>query len=366
MTAVMGRERLKCYSLTGEQGERAVSAGLAGGSEWFKSDVERKRMKELMRRSDSPAVRDTLLWFGLMAVFAAAGIALWRSWLALVCFAIYGVLYGTGSDSRWHECGHGTAFKNPWLNDRIYAIASFMDMRDPTVWRWSHTRHHTDTLIVGRDREIAVMRPARLARLLANFFGLLEFPHNLREMLVHASGHLTPDERTFVPAVEQNRVFRTARVWCVVYGLTIAGIVVTHSVVPFLLIGGPRIYGVWLLQIYALTQHAGLGENVLDHRLNTRTVYMGRVNRFIYLNMNYHIEHHMFPMVPYHRLSDLHEQVKHDMPEAYSSLWAAYKEIIPAVLRQLKDQTYYIRRELPSGAAPYRDPNDGRAVLDGS
>jgi fatty acid desaturase len=365
VTAVMGRERLKYYSLTGEQGERAVSDGLAGGSDWFRSDIERKRMKELMRRCDFPAVRDTLLWFGLLVAFAAAGVVLWRSWPAFVCFAIYGVLYGTASDSRWHECGHGTAFKNPWLNDRVYAIASFMDMRDPTVWRWSHTRHHTDTLIVGRDREIAVMRPARLARLTANLFGLLEFPHNLREMVVHASGHLTPDERTFVPPEEEKKVFRTARVWCVIYALMIAACAVTRSVVPFLLIGGPRIYGVWLLEIYALTQHAGLGENVLDHRLNTRTLYMGRVNRFIYWNMNYHIEHHMFPMVPYHRLADLHEQVKHDMPEAYPSMWAAYKEIIPAVLRQLKDQTYYVRRELPPGAAPYRVPPDGRAVLEG-
>ncbi len=70
-------------------------------------------MKELMGRSDFPAARDTLLWFGLMAAFAAAGIALWRSWPAFVCFAIYGALYGTGADSRWHECSHLTAFKNP-------------------------------------------------------------------------------------------------------------------------------------------------------------------------------------------------------------------------------------------------------------
>ena len=174
-----------------------------------------------------------------------------------------------------------------------------------------------------------------------------------------------PDERTFVPAQERNHVFRTARVWCVIYGLTIAAIVVTHSVVPFLLIGGPRIYGVYLLQVYALTQHAGMGENVLDHRLNTRTVHMGHVNRFIYMNMNYHIEHHMFPMVPYHRLAELHEQVKHDMPEAYPSLWAAYKEIIPAVLRQLKDQTLLHPTRTPARRRSLRRRADGRAVLEG-
>ena len=49
----------------------------------------------------------------------------------------------------------------------------------------------------------------------------------------------------------------------------------------------------------------------------------------------------------------------------YDAALAAYKEIIPAVLRQLKDQEYYVRRELPPGAAPYNQPapiNDGRAL----
>jgi fatty acid desaturase len=68
------------------------------------------------------------------------------------------------------------------------------------------------------------------------------------------------------------------------------------------LIGGPRLYGACLLQVYGFTQHAGMGENVLDHRLNTRTVTMCVVNRFLYWNMNYHVEHHMFPMVPYYRI----------------------------------------------------------------
>ena len=74
-----------------------------------------------------------------------------------------------------------------------------MIMRDPTVWRWSHTRHHTDTLVVGRDPEIAAMRPARLARLLANLVGLVDVPVAFRLMFLHASGRLTADEADFVP-----------------------------------------------------------------------------------------------------------------------------------------------------------------------
>ena len=93
-------------------------------------------------------------------------------------------------------------------------------------------------------------------------------------------------------------------------------------------------YGKWHETIVGLTQHAGLAENVTDHRLNTRTVYMNPITRFLYWNMNYHLEHHMFPMVPYHRLKDLHEEIKADLPATTPSIVAAYREIIPVMLRQ--------------------------------
>jgi fatty acid desaturase len=360
----MGRERLARYSLAGPENQAAVDAGLAGGR-WFRSDVPRQRMKELMRRSDYPAVRDTAIWLGLMIALAGAGIALWGSWWALPFFLAYGTLYGSTSDSRWHESGHGTAFRTRWLDEGLYQLASFMIMRDPTIWRWSHARHHTDTLIVGRDPEIAAMRPARLARLLANLLGLYDVPAAFWLMLKHASGRLTPDEADFVPESERRKVYWTARADLAIYAATIAAAIGLRTWLPVVLIGGPRLYGAWLFNLYGLTQHAGLGENVLDHRLNTRTVKMCALNRFLYWNMNYHVEHHMFPMVPYYRLPELHREIRHDLAPAYPSMWAAYREIIPAIFRQLRDQQYYVRRELLPGAAPFNEPTplaDGRAV----
>ena len=72
--------------------------------------------------------------------------------------------FGIATDSRWHECGHGTAFKTRWMNDLLYQLASFQVFRRPTVWRWSHARHHTDTLVVGRDPEIAAPVPTNWPR----------------------------------------------------------------------------------------------------------------------------------------------------------------------------------------------------------
>ncbi|MDN5716843.1 MAG: fatty acid desaturase, partial [Janibacter sp.] len=152
---------------------------------------------------------------------------------------------------------------------------------------------------------------------------------------------------------------RVARIWLGIYAAVIALALVTTSWLPLVLVGGPRLYGCFMHVVYGLTQHSGMGENVIDHRLNTRTVLMGPINRFLYWNMNFHIEHHMYPMVPYHRLRELHEEMRHDLPEPYPGLVAAYREIIPAVLRQLRDPSYFVRRELPATAAAFHGPVDG-------
>ena len=351
----MSRERLLEYQLTSASAQQAVEVGLAD-AEWFHPQVPRQRLKQLMQRNDGPALVYTGLWLGGLIVSGVGVILTWGTWWTIPFLLIYGPLYASASDSRWHESGHGTAFKTRWMNTFVYELASFMLMRDPTLWKWSHTRHHSDTIIVGRDPEILAMRPARLARILLNFFSLADLPQSTWLMIKHAAGHLSVEERLIVPESEWRKIPRTARVWVAIYAAVIIACVATGSILPLVLIGGPRIYGSFLLMIYSLTQHTGLGENVLDHRLNTRTVKMCWFNRFMYWNMNYHIEHHLFPMVPFHQLPALHEEIKHDLPEPYPSLFAAYREIIPAVLKQLKDQTYYIRRELPPGAAPYYEP----------
>ena len=58
------------YDLLGPDGRRAVETGLAA-AEWYHTEVPRKVMKDLMERSDQPAIRDTVILYGLMIVFAS-------------------------------------------------------------------------------------------------------------------------------------------------------------------------------------------------------------------------------------------------------------------------------------------------------
>jgi len=352
---------MKDYTLTGESSRHAVESGLAA-AEWYHSDIPRKEMKELMRRSDGPATRDTLLWLGLLVLFAGIGIALWPSWWSAPFWLAYGVLYGSSGDSRWHECGHGTAFKTPWKNDVVYQIASFMMIRNPVSWRWSHARHHTDTVIVGRDPEIGLMRPPVLRRVALNTVGLHDTWFSLKRMIYNASGRIHPEEATYIPESEWPKVIRVARVWTAIYAATIGLALWMGSILPLMVIGLPRLYGAWHHIMTGVLQHAGLAENVVDHRLNSRTVHMNPISRFIYWNMHYHVEHHMFPMVPYHKLPELHEKIKDDLPAPNPSIPQAYAELWPVLKRQFRNEEYYLRRELPPTARPYREDFHERAL----
>ena len=339
------------YILNAANSARAIEQGLAE-ADWYTCPIPKAALRELLERRDGPALRDTLLWFGLLAASGYAGFQLWGTWWALIAFLIYGVIYASTSDSRWHESSHGTAFRTDWLNNALYEISSFMVMRESTVWRWSHTRHHSDTLIVGRDPEIAVPSPPDLLAMALVFFNLNTAPKYFRSVILHSCGLINAQETSFIPASEHPKVVFRARIYLLIYAAVIATACYQHSLLPLMYVGLPNFYGAWLMPIYGDTQHAGLPENVLDHRLNCRTVYMNPINRFLYWNMNYHVEHHMFPLVPYHALPKLHQLVKADMPPPYLSLWQAWRELVPAVLRQVKDPTYFVTRKLPPPTSP--------------
>ena len=314
---------------------------------WYTCDIPRATLKELMRRRDAPALWNFGLWIVLLLASGYLAYRCYGTWWAVPAFLLYGTIYSS-SDARWHECQHGTAFKTRWINELFYEISSFMTIREASLWRWSHSRHHTHTIIVDFDPEIQVTRPADLFKIAVDFLDLYSGPIEIKRIASHAFGIFTSAEQDYIPLVARHRTIRSSRIYLLIMLAVIAYAVVSRSFLPILFVWTPRFYGGWLHQLCGLTQHAGLAENVYDHRKSTRTVYMNSVYRFLYMNMNYHIEHHMFPTVPYFALPTLHEAIKSQMPRPYSGIIDVYEEIIPGLVRQSRDRNYYVAREVPA------------------
>lgn len=62
----------------------------------------------------------------------------------------------------------------------------------------------------------------------------------------------------------------------------------------------------------------------------------------------------MFPMVPYHALPALHEEMKADCPAASPNIGVALGEVFNTLVKQHKDPTYTVVRPLPTTARPYK------------
>ncbi|TGV54554.1 fatty acid desaturase, partial [Mesorhizobium sp. M00.F.Ca.ET.149.01.1.1] len=103
--------------------------------------------------------------------------------------------------------------------------------------------HHPDTSIVGRDAEIAVIRPPDLIKAALAFTGILDFRYSLPILVRQAFGNLSEDEKSYIPQMEQHKAVVAARWHMVVYVATIAVAIALQSWIPLVLIGLPRLYG---------------------------------------------------------------------------------------------------------------------------
>ena len=84
---------------------------------------------------------------------------------------------------------------------------------------------------------------------------------------------------------------------------------------PLIFVIIPRIVGAPAMQLFTILQHAELSENSPSILESTRSFRTSWLARFLYMNMNNHVEHHLYPQVPFYALPALNEAVKDQVPE---------------------------------------------------
>ena len=180
-----------------------------------------------------------------------------------------------------------------------------------------------------------------------NFFYKSNVAFHL-ETIKHALGIKTQVVKDCVPPKEYSKLGISARIFVLFWILIISSSIYFTTWLPVLYLLLPFIYGSTLIHSVHFVQHAGLANNVMDHRLTTRSVKLNPLLNFLCWNMEYHLEHHMFPMVPAYNLKKLHNVVKDQMPKPKNGFLDAYKEILPAIFKQAYDPNYRLEVKLPN------------------
>ena len=319
---------------------------------WYKPNIDRKLLIKLLERSNYEGWRHIIIYFLTLIFLGYFCYVFWLTWVFLPIYLIYCTWWG-GADAIWHECGHRTAFKSRKLNDFFYHIGSFMNSFEAVRFKWSHSIHHNYTgSIDPHDFEVdgsIFWKPKKLLNFFIIFIpgiGLLNLNKSIqKEILQHALGIKTKVMKECIPDHKKQSCIFISRIYVLLWiSITIFSMII-NSVLPIFLFLIPKFFAT-LNIIWGLTQHIGLQDKVKDHRLSTRSIRLNPILSFIYWNMEYHIEHHMFPSVPSYNLPKLHEAIKHQLPKP-QTLFQAYKEIIPAIIKKTNDPNYYIPVKIP-------------------
>ena len=201
-----------------------------------------------------------------------------------------------------HETIHRTAFESPWLNRAVAAVCALLVFLPPVWFRYFHFDHHRFTNDPGNDPELATAKPATWAQYLFYLTGLAVWRFQLRALLVNAAGG---NQDSFVPDKGKPRVAAEARLYLAAYAGLAAGSVALASDALLWVWLIPVLLGQPFLRAYLLAEHWGCPEvgNMLE---NSRTTHTNALVRFITWNMPYHVEHHVMPSAPFHKLADLH------------------------------------------------------------
>ena len=306
-------------------------------STWYRPKIDKKKLKELSVKKDLPGLIHFFLYFFSLFIFGYLAYITRGTWWTYLFFFIYGTIYAF-SVANWHETVHRTAFKTKWLNEFFYHISSFMCDFEGFRWRRSHTFHHTNTLQTedDYDHEIQVSRPIELFSFFLNFVPLTDliFPHKLikYEVIKHAFGKFSPVVEITASKSYQKKILWNSRFYLCIWILIILYSLYIWSFLPIVYIILPTYIGKPIWFAVNVTQHLAAKIDTKDHRLSTYSIKINPILSFLYWNMEYHLEHHMFPSVPSYNLKKLRYEIDDQLPKPFKSLFDFYKSVLPSVI----------------------------------
>ena len=282
---------------------------------WYRCPVDKKKLKELSTPSDLKGLTYAV---GHLGLWLSTGILTYinyaeSNWLS---FTIAIFLHGTvGSffSAPQHELNHGTVFRTKKLNDIFLFIYSLLGWLDFKTYALSHTYHHRYTLYNEGDYEevhpkIPSLHILYLIQLFSvNIFGgekSYGFLPTVNNLLKIALNNLKNpfngwDIRLYA---ELKKEGEKAVIWArtvLIFHLfvLIFSFSINHPILA-LIISGHRFIANWLNYFVGTPMHCGLRTNVPDFRKCVRSITLDPISGFLYWNMNWHLEHHMYASIP--------------------------------------------------------------------
>ena len=332
---------------------------------WYRTPIDREVMRGLTERSDA---RGLLQAGSFLLIYAGTVFLSWfffaRGWWVPMAVAAYlaCVFQGfVGMQAAVHELAHGTPFRTKWLNEIFYNLFCFLSWNNPVHFRASHMLHHQYTLHRGLDKEVM---PEKLAFSGLDAASWFVFDYGWFKMIVfptiaHFFGRADADFFFWDPLfpvgdARRRQMVAWARINVLGHLALLALFVVFKLWVLIPLVGFGCFFAGFLSRGCTIQQHFGLCQDIPDWRVICHSVRFGPLTSYLYWNMNYHSEHHMYAAVPFFNLPRLRATIEQDMPPLGPSYLAGIRKIMAIRRRQRREPGWCYVPEFPAGASPPR------------
>jgi fatty acid desaturase len=205
-----------------------------------------------------------------------------------------------------HEGVHGVLFPKGWANYWVSAILGICGFVSFSAYRVLHLRHH-EHLGDENDPDDYHNYTDNPTLVWLLHYNRLLWATLLYLILVPRLAWRYGNERDRFNIATEYLLLVIA--YTVVFSLVPFKIVMVVWLVPFLLTN-------FMINLRGLTQH-GITD-ATDPFIASRTVEANAVVRFLLLNENFHLEHHLFPGIPSYNLTQLHQLIRNKLPRRVS------------------------------------------------
>ena len=234
-------------------------------------------------------------------------VALSSGWTLLPAMFLQGLVQVT-LFAPAHETMHQTAFASRRANAVVGWLTSCPSLLNWHFYTAYHLAHHRHTQEPGLDPELGTASPASLAGYIIRVLGVPYWTLRLRVAADCWRGDLSG--YPYIPAAAAPKIARSGQAMTVLMiGGSVAAAVLFGWATPLLFWIGPQLLGQPPLRAYLLAEHTGCTQD-RNGLTNTRTTLTVAPVRLLMWDMPYHVEHHLFPSIPFHRLADAHALIR--------------------------------------------------------
>ena len=310
---------------------------------------------------------------GIALLLASGGTAAYWTAQFLIPMAMFQAF------SVLHDCGHSSFSANRRVNTLVGHYASLLCCMPYFPWKYIHAEHHVWAGNPDRDPGLAIVRRAREGKVPWILSAAWRSWFPLAGVAQHVVFWMYPVVQARRGGLSRGKLLRCAASVAWLASAYVALHVLFPSVVSWrALLPGLALY-VMLVELVNVPHHTGL--TAFDGRLplwrqslpSRSCNYPPVISELLVLNFNFHIEHHLFPHLPWYRLRAARRLIKpalgYRYREAHGLNWAigARKQNLKDVLALVASDfvtvpPVSVDAELPSDRAREAPADQGREL----